>query len=369
MAKSKRPTDSFTEKPITTMQFYIGTYTHGTSRGIYRAELNSESGEVAQMELVAELDNPTFLALHPALPLLLACSEVRRDGKREGAKLVAYRRQRDGSLIELGRQSTEGSGPCYVTTDQAARVALVAHYASGSVVSLPIAADGTLGSVSQLNQHAGKGPREDRQDGPHAHCIVADPTNRFACAVDLGIDQVVVYSLNPAMGSLAATPTSVYRAREGSGPRHLTFHPDGQYAFLIHELGNTLSVLNWDAEQGTFTELQSVSTLPADYVGESITAEVIVHPNGRFVYGSNRGHDSLVVFAFEKATARLSAVQHISCGGKTPRNFRIDPSGRWLVAANQDSDCLQVFRIDVTSGRLTPAGPTVAIGNPSCIKF
>lgn len=351
------------------MKFYIGTYTSGSSQGIYQANLDSETGALSQPELMAELDNPAFLTLHPHGTFLFACSEIRRDGKREGAKLAAYGIVSDGRLVYLNSQPTGGSGPCFVSTDSGGRVALVAHYASGSIVSLPIAADGTLGPISQLNQHSGSGPRTDRQEAPHAHCIVADPSNRFACAVDLGIDQVAMYAIETSAGSIAAKPHNIYHAQPGSGPRHLTFHPSGQFAFLINELANTLTVLSWEADQGAFREWHSVNTLPDDFRGESITAEVLVHPNGRFVYGSNRGHDSLVVFEFDAAVKRLHCLQHISCGGKTPRNFRIDPNGRILLCANQDSNSIVAFQIDRESGLLTTTSQSITIGHPSCIKF
>lgn len=351
------------------MKFTIGTYTGGSSNGIYQADLNETTGEISQLELIAQLDNPTFLTMHPNKPWLFACSEIRRDGKREGAKLVAYRIQTDGPLQMINSQPTQGSGPCYVSIDSSGRVALVAHYASGSVVSLPIADDGSLSPISQLNQHFGSGSSTDRGQVPHAHCIVPDPNNRFACAVDLGLDQVRIYGLDASSGSISSEPVNIYHAHPGSGPRHLTFHPDGQTAFLIHELNNTLSALAWDAASGTFTELDTVSTLPEGFVGDSTTAEVLVHPNGRFVYGSNRGHDSLVVMEVSGANRRLNCLQHISCGGRTPRNFRIDPSGRFLLAANQDSDSIVVFQIDSTSGRLTASGRSIVVGNPSCVKF
>lgn len=349
--------------------FYIGTYTSGSSRGIYRAELNVDTGLVSQPELVVELDNPAFLTLHPKLPLLFSCSEIRRNGKREGARLVAYRIEDSGALTLLSSQPTQGSGPCYVATDADGRVALVAHYASGSVAALPIGSDGALCPVSVLNQHTGSGPRTDRQEGPHSHCNVADPSNRFACAVDLGTDQVLIYGLDAQAGKISLQPVKIYRAQAGSGPRHLTFHPNGQFAFLIHEMASTLSALSWDAAQGVLSDLHTLSTLPDGYSGESITAEVLVHPNGRFVFGSNRGHNSLVVFEFDAAAGKLKTLQHISTGGKTPRNFRLDPSGQFLLAANQDSDSIVIFRIDATNGQLTPTGQSIAVGSPSCIKF
>ena len=354
-------------------QFTIGTYTTGTSRGIYRARLDLESGQLSQPELAAELDNPMFLTEHPTLPLLISCSEIRRDGQRKNARLVVYRIERDGALTELGSQPTLGSGPCYVSTDASGRIVLVAHYASGSVASLPLNSAGELGAVNCFNQHVGEcpsdGQRPDRQEAPHAHCILADPTNRFVCAVDLGLDQVLVYPIDATTSAIGSSPSYRYVARPGSGPRHLAFHPDGQVAFLIHELNNTLSALSWNAKEGTLIEIDTVSTLPADFVGESITAEVLVHPNGRFVFGSNRGHDSLAVFEFDPVSRRLTCLQHISTGGKTPRNFRIDPSGNFLLAANMDSNSVHLFRINSSTGMLTATDQSIEVGSPCCIKF
>ncbi len=346
--------------------FYIGTYTSGSSRGIYRANLDSGTGLVDDLQLAAELDNPTFLSLHPNLPILYACSEIRRNGKREGAKLVAYRVQPNGDLTWISEQPTGGQGPCYVSVDELGSMALVAHYASGSVVSLPIHADGTLAPVSQLNQHAGKGPHAERQEGPHAHCIVPAPGNGFACAVDLGVDQVLIYGLEDLDNKISPTPVNVYHAPAGSGPRHLTFEPGGDFAFLIHELSNTVSVLSWDAERGRLEELDSISTLPDGFTGESTAAEIIA-TNDMRIFASNRGSDSLVELAFDEGSEKLNVVQHIASGGKTPRNFRLNESERFLLAANQDSDSIVVFKL--FGGPMSATGATLSVGNPSCIKF
>lgn len=350
--------------------FYIGTYTSGSSRGIHRCVLNTDTGELQQLELVAEIDNPSFLAIHPTLDVLYACSEIRREGRREGAQLMAYKIAADGKLTPIGGQPSGGNGPCYVSTDHTGKVALVANYGSGSIASLPISDDGSLGSLASNIQHAGKSADPQRQEGPHAHCIMSDPSNRFVCAVDLGLDQVLVYALDAASGKLTPQPAGNYHAKPGSGPRHLAFHPDGQHAFIIHEMGNTLAVAKWDASAGKFTTLGSVSTLPADYKASgNTTAEVLVHPSGKFVYGSNRGHDSIAVFAFDASQAALTPVAHTSTGGKTPRNFRIDPTGKFLLAENQGSDSIVVFKIEPSTGKLTQVGQPLKVGAPCCIKF
>jgi 6-phosphogluconolactonase len=349
--------------------FYIGTYTSGSSKGIHRCVLDTTSGELRDLQLVAELDNPSFLTIHPQLDVLYACSEIRRDGKREGAQLMAYTIDSDGNLSAIGGQPSGGNGPCYVSTDQSGKVALVANYGSGSIASLPISADGALGALATNIQHSGKSVNPSRQEGPHAHCIMTDPSNRYVCAVDLGLDQVLVYQLEIAQAKLTPKPNGNYHAKPGNGPRHIAFHPNGKHMFIIHEMGNVLVAAGWDATQGKITELSSASTLPPDYSGDSSTAEVLVHPSGKFVYGSNRGHDSIALFAFDEKTGKLALISHTSTGGKTPRNFRLDPTGNFLLAANQSTDSIVVFKIDTTSGKLTQVGQPLSVGAPCCIKF
>jgi 6-phosphogluconolactonase len=349
--------------------FYIGTYTSGQSKGIHRCLLDTKTGQLQGLELVAQLENPSFLTIHPTLDVLYACSEVRRDGKREGAQLMAYQIGADGGLTALGGQPSGGNGPCYVSTDQTGKVALVANYGSGSIASLPIAADGKLLAAVSTIQHAGKSVNPQRQEGPHAHCIMTDPSNRYVVAVDLGLDQVLVYALDAATGKLDPQPAGNYHAKPGNGPRHIAFHPSGKYAFIIHEIGNELSLASWDSSQGKFTQITSASTLPSGFAGDNSTAEVLVHPNGKYVYGSNRGHDSIALFAFDDAARQLTPVAHASTAGKTPRNFRIDPTGQFLLAENQASDSIVVFRIDSATGKLTQVGQPLTVGNPCCIKF
>jgi 6-phosphogluconolactonase len=245
----------------------------------------------------------------------------------------------------------------------------VANYASGSIAALPIAANGALGPAASTIQHSGKGHNPQRQEGPHAHCIQPDPSNRFVVAVDLGIDQVLVYQLDIERVALMPRPTGNYRAQPGHGPRHIAFHPAGKHAFIIQELGNQLTSCRWDASAGAFAEIESLPTLPADFNGNNSTAEVLVHPNGKFVFGSNRGHDSIVTFAFDAASEKLKPVGHTSTAGRTLRNFRLDPSGQFLLAANQDSNSIVVFRVDEATGQLTQVGQPITVGAPCCIKF
>lgn len=350
-----------------TIPFYIGTYTHGSSQGIYRSELNLESGQMAEPQLVAELPNPTFLAIHPSLAVLYAISEVKAEGS-EPKQVVAYEIGADGGLMELNSAAAGGDGPCYIATDPSGAVALVANYGSGSISAIAIDSDGSLGDSSSRIQHSGQSVNPQRQQGPHAHCIAADPTGSFALAVDLGLDQVIVYRLDAKEAQLQETG-SVLRTEPGSGPRHLTFHPDGKHAFVIHELASQLSSYSWDAAVGKLKELTTVSTLPDDFSGSNSTAEVLAHPNGKFVYGSNRGHDSLAAYAFDASSGDLKLIQHIPTGGRTPRNFRIDPSGKFLLAENQGSDSIHAFRIDDENGELTPVGHPITVGAACCIKF
>lgn len=346
-------------EPNDELPFFIGTYTGGKSEGIYRSGLNPNDGSMSPARLMAKLTNPSFLCLHPKLKVLYAVSEV-ADGDKQ---IAAYSFNND-ELQLLNSLPTAGSGPCYVSTDQSGRFVFVANYGSGSICSISTTDSGALDAIVSKHQHSGSSVNPNRQRGPHAHCIQVDPTNQFVCAVDLGIDKIVVYKLEDS-GSL--TEHSSFQCTPGNGPRHLAFHPNGQYAFVIHELTCRLSCLKWDDSAGEFKELQQVSTLPDSIQNGFSTAEVLVHPSGNFVYGSNRGHDSIAVFRF--AEGKLTRIQNASTQGKTPRNFRIDPTGRYLLAENQNSDSIYSLQIDPTSGELKATGHKIDVGSPVCIKF
>ena len=353
---------------MTSIPFYIGTYTSGSSQGIHRSELNLADGTMSPPRLVAELANPTFLAIHPSLDVLYSTSEVRQGGKRENARVIAYKIAADGMLQEFGGKSAGGDGPCFVSTDKAGNFAFVANYGSGSISAYPLGVSGELLSSSSNIQHVGKSVDASRQEGPHAHCILVDPSDNYVCAIDLGLDQIVIYGLDRRSGTLTNTGKP-FNAVPGFGPRHLAFHPHGKHVFVIYEMASQLSSCAWDAASGTMSEIHHLSTLPNDFTGLSSTAEVLVHPSGKFVYGSNRGHDSIAVFSFDVASGRLTLVGHTSSMGKTPRNFRIDPSGSYLLAQNQDSDSVFSFRINIKNGTLEQVSEPISVGSPCCIKF
>jgi 6-phosphogluconolactonase len=350
---------------------YIGTYTGKGSQGIYGWRLDAGSGSLAPLGLVAETVNPSFLAIHPNRRFLYAVSEIAgAKGQRGGAVSAFAIDRQSGKLTFMNQVSSQGGGPCFVTVDQTGRAVLVANYGGGSVALLPVKEDGSLAEASAHMQHSGASlanPR--RQKAPHAHSINVSPDNRFALAADLGLDQVLVYRLDPAKGSLDPNDPPFARTEPGAGPRHFAFHPGGRFTYVINELTSSLSTYAWDAARGTLKPLQTVSTLPKDFEGDNTCAEVVAHPSGRFVYGSNRGHDSIAVFAVNGRKGTLTPVEHVSTQGRTPRNFNIDPTGGWLFAANQATGNVVLFRIDQKSGRLTPAGQTLEVSMPVCVRF
>jgi 6-phosphogluconolactonase len=351
---------------------YLGTYTGPKSKGIYVGRLDVGSGRLSRPELAAETENPTFLAVHPSLPalyaaerpLLYAANEVRN------GTVSAYSVNREnGKLTLLNRQSSRGDGPCHLSVDRLGQNVLVANYGGGNIAVLPVGRDGRLGEATAFMQHEGSSVNKPRQEKAHAHWIDAAPNGGFALVCDLGLDKVMIYQFDPAKGALMANEPAFATVKPGSGPRHLAFHPDGRFAYVINEMSNTVTAFAYDAQRGALQELQTVPTLPAAFEGRSTTAEIEVHPSGRFLYGSNRGHDSIAVFAIDPVTGKLTAVEHHPSQGKMPRNFAVDRTGRWLLAANQDSDNVVVFRIDPQTGRLTATGQAVAVGKPVCVKF
>jgi 6-phosphogluconolactonase len=349
---------------------FVGTYTAGKSKGIYRFEMDPATGRLSGGELAAEAVNPSFLAVHPSRRFLFAVSEVENaGGKKTGTVRSFALDARTGKLTPLNEQPSGGAGPCHVVTDRAGRHVLVANYGGGSAAVLPVDESGRLGEATGFAQHEGSGTNPGRQEGPHAHSINVDPANRFAAVADLGLDKVFVYRFDGRKGTLTLNDPPSVSLDPGAGPRHLAFHPTAPYAYVINEIANTVTAMHWDADRGVLTPVQSVPTLPEGFKGQSWTAEVQVHPSGKFLYGSNRGHDSIVAFTIDPATGKLTHVAHQGAGIKTPRNFGIDPSGTFLVVANQGSDSLVVFRNDPKSGELRPAGGRVEVAQPVCVKF
>jgi 6-phosphogluconolactonase len=351
------------------MRVYVGTYTGPKSKGIYQVRLDLATGALGTPELAGEAVNPSFLDLHPSGRFLYAVSEVSGPAGKPAGAVSAFAIAADtGKLTLLDTRPTGGAGPCYVSVDRQGRTALAANYGSGSVCVMPIGTGGELAEAAAFIQHAGSGPNSKRQAGPHAHCIDLDPAGRFALVADLGLDKVLVYRFDSARGSLAANDPPAAAVAPGSGPRHVAFHPNGRFVYVINEMASTITAFSYDGERGTLSQLQTVPTLPADWRGASSTAEIQVHPSGRFVYGSNRGHDSIAIFAVN-ADGTLKALGHQPSGGKTPRCFGMDPTGAYLLAANQGTDNLVVFRIDRQSGGLSPTGVAAAVPSPVCVKF
>jgi 6-phosphogluconolactonase len=348
---------------------YLGTYTGGESEGIYVQRLNMATGALTPVSVAKEVVNPSFLAIHPSKKFLFAVNEVATfDGKQSGAVSAFAIDQTTGALSFINQRASLGGAPCHIVVDKSGRNVLVANYSGGSVSSLPIGEEGRLGEATGFVKHAGSSVNPNRQEGPHAHSINLDAANRFAFAADLGLDQVIVYAFDPEGGTLraAAEPATV---APGAGPRHFAFHPSGRFAYVINELDNTVTAFAYEAENGELERTQTISTLPTDFTGRTNTADVQVHPSGQFLYGSNRGHDSIVVFRIDAESGRLTVVEHESTQGKAPRSFGIDPTGTFLLAANQGSDTVVAFRIDPKTGALNPTGHVTKTPTPVCVKF
>jgi 6-phosphogluconolactonase len=347
---------------------YIGTYTDTKSKGIYAFRLDLTKGALTPVGLVGETESPSFLAVHPNHRFLYAVNESFAGKNGGGASAFAVD-VKSGKLTFLNKQPTRGSGACHLVVDKSGKNLLVANYGGGSVVVLPIQKDGRLGESSAFVQHQGSSVDPLRQEAPHAHSINLDAANRFAAVADLGLDKVLIYSFDPAKGSLVANDPPSTSVKPGAGPRHFAFHPKGRYAYVINELQSSVTAFAYDAAGGTLKELQTLSTLPESFSGNNSTAEVQVHPSGRFLYGSNRGHDSIAVFAINPKAGHLRLLENQLTQGKTPRNFGIDPTGSYLLAANQDSDNIVVFRIDRKTGKLAATGQALEAPRPVCVKF
>lgn len=349
----------------------VGTYTEGTrSEGIYLVRMNRRTGELIRVGAVNAGANPSFLAIHPSGRVLYAVNELETyNGKATGAVSAFGIERATSALTRLNEQPSEGGAPCYVSVDKSGQVALVANYAGGNVALLPIEANGALGRAASLVQHTGKGPNADRQEAPHAHCILPDPTARFALAADLGADRVFVHRLDLESKSLHHVGGSDAVMRPGAGPRHLAFHPTLPLVFVANELDSTVATLRFDSTRGALSSVEARSTLPAEWTGTNYPADIHVAANGRTLYVSNRGHNSIAMFSVAKSTGALALAQVVSTQGNWPRNFSLDPSGHWLLVANQRSDSVVVFGRDPDTGRLTPTHQRIAIPSPVCLRF
>jgi len=342
----------------------VGTYSRGKSEGIYALKFSSATGKLTPLGLAIKADNPSYLVIHPNRRWVFAVGETDQFRGEKSGSITAYTlNEADGKLTALNTVSSHGASPCHLSFDKTGKYLLVANYNGGSVGIYPIGADGKLGEATTTIQHTGQSV-SPRQTQPHAHSINVAAGNRYAVAADLGTDEVITYGLSGGI----LTPKSKVKLKAGSGPRHFAFHPKGRYAYSINELASTVSAFTWNAASGELKEFQNISTLPAGFSGTNGTAEVVVHPNGKFLYGSNRGHQSIAMFTIA-ADGRLTAQGQVPSGGEWPRNFNIDPSGQYLIAANERSDRLAVFKIDATTGKLTATGETAEVGSPVCVKF
>lgn len=352
---------------------FIGTYTKSDSRGIYALRLDGKTGALSAPQVAAETVNPSFLALHPNGRVLYALRELGTVGGKPGGAVSAYALDAaTGRLSLLNQQPSGGISLTHLAADATGRSLVAVSYGAGQVVAFPLEADGRLGARTVLIQHQGPlGPNPARQDQPHAHSVTISPDNRFAFVADLGLDRVFSYRLDAARALLSPNDPPFIAIAPGAGPRHSKFSPDGRFFYVLDEIDGSITACAYDAARGAGTPFQHISTLPAGFVVKDAdrAAEIRIHPNGRFLYASNRGHDSIAVFAIDPPTGRLSPVEIVPAGGKAPRNFALSPDGGWLVCAHQDSNTLTVFRVDAGNGRLTRVGGTVSVPQPVCVLF
>lgn len=346
------------------MFVYFGSHRSGPGIGFSLARFDTDTGVLTKPEFLLESIEPAFFVIHPDGRHLYTCNSGNTGG------VSAYEIDpRTGKLTYLNRVFANGGDTSYISLDNTSRYALVANYLGGNIAAFAIKPDFHLGDWTAFVQHTGKSTHPQRQTKPYAHAILTDPTNRFALVPDLGVDKLFIYRFDEKTGKLTPhTPASV-SVPPSSGPRHVRFHPNGRWVYLINEIASTVIAYHWDTAAGTLTEFQSVSTLPADFTGTSTCAELEIHPNGKFLYGTNRGHDSLAAFAIDQATGQLTAIQHESSRGRTPRNFAFDPTAKWIVLTNHNSNNAVVYRVDADTGKLTPTGEPVSVPAPFCQRF
>ena len=349
---------------------YVGTYTEKDSKGIYGFRFDPYTEHYTALGLEAETHNPSFVAVHPSGRFLYAVDETGDyEGKKSGAVKAFAVDAASGKLTLLNAVASGGADPCYLAFDRTGKYLLVANYTGGTVTVFPVLEDGKLGAASAVVQHVGKGPNAERQEGPHAHSMNISPDNRYAVAADLGLDELISYRFDAAKGLIAAADSHFVKVAGGAGPRHFTFHPDGKFAYVVSEMHSTVTAFSYDAEGGNLKELQTVSILPKGFSGRNDAAEVRVHPSGKFLYASNRGHDSIAVFLIDGRKGTLKFVEDVPVLGKEPRNFAIDPSGALMYVADQNSGKVVVFRIDKHSGKLTASGGVLEVDAPVCVRF
>jgi 6-phosphogluconolactonase len=355
------------QPPKTEWIAWIGTYTNGKSKGIYAYRWIPGEHKFTSLGLAAESVSPSFLAVHPNQQFLYAVNETDTyEGHPAGSVSAFSINSATGQLKQLSRVSSRGAAPCHIAVDRSGRWLFVANYNGGSVAAYSIQENGSIGEATAFSQHSGSSV-SPRQKGPHGHATVLTPDNRFVAVADLGLDEVLVYPIDPQAGGLATKDAGIAKLPPGSGPRHLVFRPDGKFVYVLNEINPSVTSFRYIPQRGAFEDPQTVSTLPEGYNGNKSGAEIAIR--GNFLYTSNRGHDSIAIFKIDPASGRLTPAGHVPTQGKTPRNFAIDPTGQYLLAANQDSDNIVLFRIDGSTGGLTPTGEVWNVGSPVCVAF
>lgn len=349
---------------------YVGTYTAKQSRGISLLKMDTQTGHLETVGPAVETSNPSFVITDPGHHFLFACNEIETFGGKPGGAVTSFAIDpHTGVLSQVNQQPTGGGAPCHLALDRSGRHLLVANYSGGSLCVLPVSHDGHLGSSTSFVQHQGSSVNPERQEGPHAHQILLDSSGKHAYACDLGLDRIKIYHYDDRQGVLAPNSPPEGMVAPGAGPRHLTFHPNGRLAYVINELNSTVTAFHRDPNSGALTEFQTISTLPEGFKGENHPAEIQISPDGKTLYGSNRGHDSIVIYHIADGSGELSLVDHASTRGKNPRHFTIDPTGRWMLVANQDTDNVVVFRIDPATGKVEATGESAQISMPVCVAL
>jgi 6-phosphogluconolactonase len=341
---------------------YFGTHTAGPGKGFSVSHFDTVTGALSKPAFLLETPAPAYFVIAPGGRRLYSCNST--------GFVSAYSINPASAQLKLINQKPSGGGdPSYISLDRTGHYVFVANYDGGNIAVWALETDGSLGERTAFVQHTGSSVNPQRQSHAFAHSIRVDPTNRFALVADLGLDKLFVYKFNVKDGSLTPNDPPFVKAAPGAGPRHVVFHPNGRWVYLITEMGNTIMLFDWDARRGALSEVQTVSTLPKGFQGNSTCAEIQVHPSGKFVYASNRGRDSIAVFSVDAKTGRLTLIQDVPSGGKMPRNFDMDPTAHWLLVTNHDSNIAMVFGIDQETGKLTPAGQPVDVPSPYCPRF
>jgi len=349
---------------------FVGTYTGNGSEGIYTCQLDTSTGELRKISVARNIDNPSYLAIDAERNRLYAVNELLNFGERPGGGLSAFAIQHSsGELSLINQQYSHGGAPCHLTLDDTGRYLFAVNYLGGNIVVIPISEDGALSKPTDVVAHSGSSLHPERQQSPHPHSIILDSVNDHVFVPDLGLDKVMHYRFDRENGRLFASQQPWIAAKPGSGPRHMIFHPNRRSAYVINELSSTITAYTYDSNLGTLKPFQNVSTVPEGYAGSNLAADLHVAPNGRSLYGSNRGHDSIAIYSIDQETGSLTYLNSAPTLGKRPRGFAIEPSGTFILVANQDSHNIVTFRIDHDQGTLIPTGHSLHVPSPVCLKL